>query len=697
MRTGKITYLYISICTLAALLLFTCAENDNSSQESSSPKVVQDSLSILVNRSSDPNLNIEERKQIVQEALDKVNLLPTDSIKLKHLAILSFNSVQLKDSVFFRTINKETISLAQKEKDSVAMAEAYWDLGIFLDNTKLIDSTYYYYNEALTIYSKQNNQKKMAFLYNSISTIQRKLGDYAGAEQTTVKALEIFKESKNYFGMSNSYNSLGSITHSLGDIEKAIQYYKIASSYLDSLPTDKSYNQIFITNNIGVSNMLLNQYREAENSFEKVVNFKNLRTINPEFLAKAMVNLANAKKKLFSTEDLEPQYLAAIEITKEYDNTFSEATSTGHYAQYLAYIKDTVKAVQVAKKALVLSEKAENFESLLRTLNFLTLVDKKNASTYAQEYFVVDKKLKEDERKLRDKFARIRFQTDEFIERNELLAKQNELLIREKRLWSALAVLGLIGIAAILIIVIQRIKNNNLRFKQQQQESNLEIFNLLLLQQSKFDEGKKIEQERISQELHDGFLNKILGIRLVLLGLNKRQDEKSIAQRAEVITELAELSEEIRSISHELNEAAFQKMQNFIEAIKSLIKTFQTASETLKYSYKFNTDLDWDSLNSTLKINLYRIVQESIQNCIKHAEASTIFVNFDVEDNFLTVIIEDNGKGFDSKKSKKGIGFRNISSRLEKVNGTLRVDSTIGNGTKLIIRVPYLNEIDKIA
>ncbi|WFO16813.1 ATP-binding protein [Cellulophaga baltica 4] len=197
--------------------------------------------------------------------------------------------------------------------------------------------------------------------------------------------------------------------------------------------------------------------------------------------------------------------------------------------------------------------------------------------------------------------------------------------------------------------------------------------------------------------MHDGFLNKILGIRLVLLGLNKRQDEKSIAQRAEVITELAELSEEIRSISHELNEAAFQKMQNFIEAIKSLIKTFQTASETLKYSYKFNTDLDWDSLNSTLKINLYRIVQESIQNCIKHAEASTIFVNFDVEDNFLTVIIEDNGKGFDSKKSKKGIGFRNISSRLEKVNGTLRVDSTIGNGTKLIIRVPYLNEIDKIA
>ncbi|ADV50934.1 histidine kinase [Cellulophaga algicola DSM 14237] len=697
MQTSKFIYFKTPIYILLVLFLFSCTKNDSSTQENSSTEIIQDSLFTLVNSSSDTNLNLEERKKIIQEAFYKVNLLRTDSIKLKHLTNLSYNSIQLKDSIFFRTINKETIELAKKQKDSVAMAEAYWDLGIYLENTKLIDSTYYYYNEALTIYSKLKNQKKMAFLFNSISTIQRKLGDYAGAEQTTIKALEIFKKSKNFLGMSNSYNSLGSITHSLGDIEKAIQYYQKASSYLDSIPEDVSINRVYITNNIGVSNMLLNQYREAENSFEKVVNFENLRATNPEFLAKAMVNLANAKKKQFSTEDLEPQYLAALEITKEYNNIFSEATSTGHYAQYLAYKKDTIKAVKMAKIALVFSEKAENFESLLRTLNFLTLVDKKNASTYAQEYFVIDKKLQEDERKLRDKFARIRFQTDEFIERNELLAKQNVLLTREKRLWSALAVLGLIGIVAILIIVIQRIKNNNLRFKQQQQESNLEIFNLLLVQQSKFDEGKKIEQERISQELHDGFLNKILGIRLVLLGLNKRQDETSIAQRAEVITQLADLSEEIRSISHELNEAAFQKMQNFMEAIKSLIKTFQTGSETLKYSFKFNTDLDWDSLDSTLKINLYRIVQESIQNCIKHAEASTIFVNFDVVDSSLMVTIEDNGKGFDSKRSKKGIGFRNISSRLKKLNGSLVVDSVMGSGTKLVLKIPYQNEIDKIA
>ncbi|QWX85504.1 hypothetical protein H0I23_07660 [Cellulophaga sp. HaHaR_3_176] len=687
MRTTKVIFPCGFIYIIFSVIFISCGKKEKLSQEKVTTQINQDSLYTLIESSTNSDFDLEQRKKIAKEAAHKINLITTDSIQLKHLSNLSYKSINLKDSLFFRTINKQTIVLAKKQKDSIALAEAYWDLGIFLDNTKLIDSTYYYYNEALTIYIKRN-KKKTAFLYIGISSIQRKLGDYAGAEQTTIKALEIFKESKNFLGMSNSYNSLGSITHSLGDIKKAIQYYEQASSYLDSIPKDMSYNRIFITNNIGVSNMLLNQYGEAENSFNKVVNFKNLRTLNPEFLAKVMVNLANAKKKQLSTEDLEPQYLEAIAITREYNNTFSEATSTGYYAQYLAYKNDTLKSKKIATKALALSENSENFESLLRTLDYLTLIDKKNASIYAQEYFVVNKKLQEDERKLRDKFARIRFQTDEFIERNQLLGRQNELLTREKRLWSALAVSGLIGIVAILIIVIQRIKNNNLRFKQQQQESNHEIFNLLMTQQEKLEEGKKIEQERISQELHDGVLNRMLGIRLVLIGLNKKTDPESIQQRGQLIKELADLSEEIRTVSHELNKASYQKFQNFIESIKALIETFKNGTENINYTFTFNDDTEWDSFDTKIKINLYRILQECIQNCIKHANASRININFDTLEKDIIVIISDDGIGFDVKKKKKGIGVKNITSRLSKINGDWQINSNLGNGTKITLKIP---------
>ena len=104
--------------------------------------------------------------------------------------------------------------------------------------------------------------------------------------------------------------------------------------------------------------------------------------------------------------------------------------------------------------------------------------------------------------------------------------------------------------------------NSQLKFKQKQQESNQEIYNLMLSQQGKFEEGKQLEQKRISEELHDGILGEMLGIRLILSGLNEREDQASIDQRAALIEKLRDLEEEIRTISHELNHAAYKKFHN---------------------------------------------------------------------------------------------------------------------------------------
>ena len=208
--------------------------------------------------------------------------------------------------------------------------------------------------------------------------------------------------------------------------------------------------------------------------------------------------------RLKNSENLEPLFWEAIQIQQEENNSFREATANENYAKYLASKSDTTQAIVYAKKAVELAEESENTESLLRTLDLLTVIDKQNASSYAQEYFIVNDKLQKDERALRDKFARVRFQTDEFIEKNGLLANQNKLLTREKQLWSAISVIGLLSAISVLVIILQRIRNRSLKFKQQQQESNQEIFNLLMTQQGKLEEGKKLEQERISQELHDG-------------------------------------------------------------------------------------------------------------------------------------------------------------------------------------------------
>lgn len=245
--------------------------------------------------------------------------------------------------------------------------------------------------------------------------------------------------------------------------------------------------------------------------------------------------------------------------------------------------------------------------------------------------------------------------------------------------------------AAILIIISQRIKNQRLKFKQQQQETDREIFNLMLAQSGKLEEGKQLEQKRVSQELHDGILGQMLGIRLVLSGLNNKTDEKAIVQRRELIKKLQDVEEEVRTISHELNDASYEKIHNFIHSIQDLITSFED-STGIKCHFDYDSLTDWDQLNGELKINIYRIVQESLQNGVKHAQCKNLSINFYKSDSNLQITIEDDGKGFDVKKGKSGIGLKNIDSRTKKMGGNWNIKSKIGIGTKITVQFPVQNK-----
>src|SRR5690606_19750518 len=126
-----------------------------------------------------------------------------------------------------------------------------------------------------------------------------------------------------------------------------------------------------------------------------------------------------------------------------------------------------------------------------------------------------------------------------------------------------------------LVMIDQRRKNQKLRFEQAQQRTNQEIFNLLHAQSSKIEEGKQQEKKRISEELHDGILGQMLGIRLILSGLNNKTDDDSVLKRGELLKKLQGLEEEIRTISHELSKASQEKINNFIVSIEELVQTIR--------------------------------------------------------------------------------------------------------------------------
>jgi signal transduction histidine kinase len=150
---------------------------------------------------------------------------------------------------------------------------------------------------------------------------------------------------------------------------------------------------------------------------------------------------------------------------------------------------------------------------------------------------------------------------------------------------------------------------------------------------------------------------------------------------------LQEIESEIRSISHELSHTAYQKINNFTDSIETLLASINKNVD-IQTIFKYNEDEDWDSLAGDIKINVYRIIQETFQNAIKHANCSTFFVTFDRTDTHFNVIMQDNGIGFNFDKGRNGIGIRNIKSRIKKLSGEWHLDSKVGQGTTTSLEIP---------
>jgi two-component system NarL family sensor kinase len=104
--------------------------------------------------------------------------------------------------------------------------------------------------------------------------------------------------------------------------------------------------------------------------------------------------------------------------------------------------------------------------------------------------------------------------------------------------------------------------------------------------------------------------------------------------------------------------------------------------------FNYNEDVDWDRLLGDIKISVYRIIQENLQNAIKHSSCSNFFVNFEIDSDIFLVTIGDDGKGFVFDKQRRGIGIRNIKSRVKKMDGTWTIDTAQNKGTVMKLSIP---------
>ena len=116
----------------------------------------------------------------------------------------------------------------------------------------------------------------------------------------------------------------------------------------------------------------------------------------------------------------------------------------------------------------------------------------------------------------------------------------------------------------------------------------------------------------------------------------------------------------------------------------------QTTAYNLKYEFLNDSDIDWEEVPNKTKIHIYRMLQETMQNIYKHANASFVKISFQLKNNVILCAIEDDGSGFNVNKARKGIGLKNIDSRVNEIGGKAEIYSKIDIGTIIKIFIPVV-------
>ena len=672
--------LYISLLIL--IVAYNGSTDEKYLKNNTASIQSKDSISVWIKLSKDRTLSFNKRKAYLDKAYIISQREINDSLRNSSLFKVSYAYFKLNDSLGFRNTNRQSIDLSHKLNDSTSLAANYWDLAEFHSNKGTPDSAYYNFSKALKIYEFIRNDDYAGRMLLNMAIVQSDIKDFTGSEITTIKAISLLKPLSKYKHLYRCYNNLGICFNNLEEYDKAIESHNSALDYQKKVKGKNTYKENSL-NNLGVVFKNINDFEKAIQYYELALKAKNLKNRNTKLYAKLLDNLAYSKFKISDTAGVEHLFHKSLKIRDSIDDYIGLAVNKLHLAEYYAFTNDSTKAKQFALESKQLAFETKNYRELLPSLLLLSKLDKHNSSYYTSQYIKLNDSLQKEERAIRNKFARIQFETDEFIVKNKRLSKQKELI---------LLIAGSIFLLGILlyIIIIQRIKNRNLKFKQQQQKANEEIYNLMIAQQNKLDEGGKKEKKRISEELHDGVLGKLFGTRLNLGSLNAKTDADSIYKREKYINDLQEIEEEVRNVSHELNNESQFSNVGYKNLIHELLET-QSKITNFEYEVNFDEDIVWNEINSGLKMNLYRILQEAITNIIKYSKARKVVVKLGIDDKDLSVSIQDDGIGFNTEKKRKGIGLKNMKSRVGKFEGRLSVNSQKGTGTLVKITIPFIS------
>mgnify|MGYP000566098013 CR=1 FL=1 len=537
---------------------------------------------------------------------------------------------------------KEAMHFFRKEQDTIGVILGYLNVGGIEYEQGVWEKSLEKYQEAYDLFDRK--EKKYSYLkaaiLSGLSSVYEKMGEFDNSIKYAKQSLEMdYVELERYpEKITLSLNKLARLEFSRKNHEEAFEYLKTSDSIIDLYNVDS--NRPIAATIRGKFLIELEKYQEA---------FEILSEVKP-LLEK--YNLEGGFKI---------DYHKSLGIAYYHKGSIKEAIKTLLFAEKKAEEEGFNNQLSTIKKYLALSYRATN-------KNELAFAKLRESQKISDSLFGIEKQkvLKEVEAK---------YQTEK--RENELLQVKaekatTELNLSNQRFITYGLVLGLLVLLLIGFAIVQRNKREHQLALSKQKEQNLQS---IIIAEEK-------ERTRIARELHDGIVQQIGATIIKSRNTFKKLGVSEQPESEELLQELEASSKEIRFISHQMMPRVLEE-KGLISALEELLNNSFQSSE-IKYSFEY-TSLQ-DRFPKNIEFTLYRITQELLQNIVKHSQASEVNIQLMKVKGQILYLVEDNGVGFQSK-NKKGIGLKNIRSRIDLVKGSVNFDSE-NSGTLTTIKIP---------
>ncbi|MDQ7918263.1 ATP-binding protein [Mesonia sp. MT50] len=607
------------------------------------------------------NNSLAKRREALDRAAVYAHFLAPSAIKQEKLNGIAYQAYYLKDSIQFRRLNHSALAEAKLTADTMAIADAHWNFGAFYLSHENYAQAFYHYAEARRGFSQKRHAYYEAKMWYNMAFIKGRLKDYEASEAYVYKALPYFLKAKKIKQIYRCYTQLAIIYEDLEGFKQAHHYYQLA---LESLPKNtNSLLQEAGYNNIGLLWHRQEAYEKAIVYYNKALTNKNIKNKQPALYARLIDNRAYSQFLAQKEKAYEKEFWHSLQLRERLGNTAGVIISKLHISEWYASKGDTLSAICYAQEAYDEAERIELRRESLAALEWLVNIDPSHGAHYLNLWHVLQSKHQRRLRQQRNNVAKVQFKTQQYQERSLQLTRQKRILL------FILLGVGVIGLL-VYILLRQRSKYKKLKRIQQKEQE---------LQQERED-----ERYRIAEDLHDGILSKLFGVRLswgllTLGGTSEAQEEHRLYLKA-----LKEIEKEIREVSHHLKKdppgySFYQEVENLLRK-KARLGNFT-------YQLKEPKFLKEGDIPQKVKKHLYAIMEEMLQNILKHAQATHVNYQLSVRKNELYLEVCDNGKGFNLESKQEGIGIQNIKSRIQQMDGKLQLKSKLRKGTCYVIRL----------